>query len=127
MQAIPQSCWDNACPAGVSYIEHLRSLQIRMVELYFVGGGKGVFVVHPMIAALLSVAEPLRFGDYEWSAEDPHVVAGHIGGIQVWTEPSIRGDEILVVGDHDDLQALGRLQIVNFVDVPEPLDRLAQI
>lgn len=127
MQAIPQSCWDNACPAGVSYIEHLRSLQIRMVELYFVSGGQGVFLAHPMLVSILSVVEPVNFADFEWTGESLDRPAGRVGGIPVWAEVSLTGGEVLVVEDKDDLQPLGRLTIVNFINTPEPLDRLAQI
>lgn len=132
MPDIRHACWDNACPMGVSYIDHLRSLQLAMVQLYFFCGGKGVLVAHPMVVSLLAVSEPSTFGKFKWSPEwraddKAQSMAGRVGGIELWSDPAVRGDEVLVVSGPNDFQPLGRLQIVNFVEVPEPLDRLAQI
>lgn len=121
------ACWDNACPSGVSYTEHLLSLQICMSQLYFQAGGRGVLLVHPMVASFLSIVAPQNFVNFEWTGKSATSPSGRIGGIQVWAEPAVPANEILVVESKDDLQPLGRLCIVNFVEVPEVLDRLARL
>lgn len=120
--------WDNACPSGISYTEHVLGLPLMMVQLYWSAGGKGVFSVHPVIASMLSVVDPTRFGTFRFEQNQKWPVElGVVGGIQIWADPSLAGDEILVVDEPGSLQAHARIQLTNFIDVPDVLDRMAQI
>lgn len=121
--------WDAATPSGISDAEHFKSLGLTMVMIYFSVGVKGVFLVHPMIASILAVLDPLRFGSYRWRGEqEKPQLAGCLGGIEIWVEPSI-GNEILITDGPDDLQPRGKIKLVNFDwGLPsQPLDRMAHI
>jgi hypothetical protein len=120
--------WDNACPSGVSYTEHVQSLPLMLVQMYWQAGGTGIFAVHPMIASMLSVVDPARFGSFKFhEAEEWPVVVGAIGGISVWADVSIGGAEILIVDEPGSLQPHARVTLSNFIDVPEVLDRMARL
>lgn len=121
--------WDAATPAGVCDSDHFKSLGLVMVMTYFSTGMKGVYLVHPMIASILAVLDPMRFGSYRWNGEvGKPQLAGCIGGIEVWVEASV-GNEILITDAPDDLQPRAKIELVNFdYGVPtQPLDRMAQI
>ena len=121
--------WDAAVPSGVSDSEHFKSLGLTMVMIYFSVGTKGVFLVHPMIASILAVLDPVRFGSFRWTGEQERPqLAGCLGGIEIWVEPSV-GNEILITDAPDDLQPRGRIVLVNFDFGPpsQPLDRMAHI
>lgn len=129
MQDVVARPWDAATPAGVSETEHFKSLGITMVMLYFSTGMKGVYLVHPMIASLFAVIDPLRFGGYRWKgdASKPQL-AGLLGGIEIWVEASV-GNEILITDGPEDLQPRAKIELNNFdFGVPShPLDRMAGI
>lgn len=121
--------WDAACPSGVTEIQHYRSLALVMVGIYFSTGAKGVFLVHPMIASIFAIIDPLRFGEFRWKGElNKAQLAGLIGGIELWVEASV-GREILVTDGPDDLQPRARIVLDNFDYGPptQPLDRMAHI
>lgn len=121
--------WDAATPSGISDAEHFKSLGLVMVMVYFSAGGKGVFLVHPMIASILAVIDPLRFGSFQWNGGSSKAqLAGHIGGIEIWVEASV-GNEILVTDDPEDLQPRARIRFNNLDYGPptQPLDRMAGI
>jgi len=120
--------WDNACPSGVSYTEHVRSLPLMLVQMYWQAGGTGIFAVHPMMASMLSVVDPIRFGSFKFEQDQEWPIeVGTIGGIAVWADASIAGDEVLIVAEPGDLQPHARVRLTNFISVPEPLDRLAAL
>ena len=123
-----RASWDYACPSGVSFPEHVRGLFLHMVEVYFSNGLSGVFVVHPLFASLFSVIDHARFGDFKWDPKGnwPQEV-GRVGGIPVWVEPSIAGNEILICEDPEDLIARATISLTNFIGETMVLDRLAQI
>lgn len=121
--------WDAATPSGISDAEHFKSLGLTMVMVYFSVGGKGVFLVHPMIASILAVIDPLRFGGFQWGGpSDEPQLAGRIGGIELWVEASV-GNEILITDDPVDLQPRGRIKFTNLDYGPpsQPLDRMAHL
>ena len=127
-QIIPIT-WDAAVPSGVSQVEHMRGLAVRMIEAYFIPGGKGVILAHPMTISILSVSHPGIFGvDFKWDGPTDHPIeSGRIGGIPVWASMDVPANEVLIVEDPDDLQPLAKIEITNFVEVPPVLDRMAQI
>jgi len=120
--------WDNACPAAVSYQDHVGGLPMVMVQTYWEAGGKGVFVVHPLIASMLAIADPVRADDLRIEGEQAWPLEiTRIGGIQAWADTAVPGNEILIVEDREALQAHAVIEISNFIDVPGVLDRMAQI
>ena len=120
--------WDNACPSGVSYTEHIRGLPIMLVQMFWESGGKGIFAVHPVVASMLSVVDPSTFGGFRYeTAQEWPIEIGTLGGIQMWADISIAGNEILIVDEPGSLHAHARITLTNFVRVPEVLDRLAAL
>jgi len=120
--------WDYACPVGVSFPEHIRGLFLFMVEIYFSNGLSGSFVVHPLFASMFNIIDPARFGGFEWDpAADWPAVVGRVGGIEIWVEPAVAGNEILICDDPESLQARAVITLSNFDHSPQVLDRLAQI
>ena len=121
--------WDAAVPMGVSHVEHFKSLLVTMVMTYFSAGMKGVFLLHPLVAVVLSISDPLRYGNFKWNSgsADPQLI-GDIGGIEIWVEASV-GSEILVTDGPHDLQPRASIRLNNFdfAIPPHPLERLAHI
>jgi hypothetical protein len=120
--------WDNACPEAVSYLEHLKSLPVHMSQLFFTVGYSGCFLIHPIIAAMLSTADPERYGPFRWdkSLKWPLQIF-ELAGIPVWVEPAIPTNEILIVEEASSVQPFAKLTISNFTDGVGPLDRLAEL
>lgn len=121
--------WDAAVPSGVSESEHYKSLGLNMVMTYFMVGGKGVFLVHPVIAAIFAIIDPLRFGNFRWKgAGNEPQLAGYVGGVELWVEASV-GNEILITDGPEDLQPRAKITFNNFDYGPstQPLDRLAHL
>lgn len=128
-QQLIVASWDNACPSGVSYAAHILGLPLRMVELYFQAGGKGVFLTNPMTVSMLSMMSTTFSAlEFEWNGptEDP-IDAGRLGGVKLFATMAVPPNEILVVEDADSLQPTAKVELTNFVSVPGPLDRLAQV
>jgi hypothetical protein len=96
--------------------------------MYWSAEGKGVFAVHPVIGSMLSVVDPARFGKFRFEqGQEWPVELGTVGGIQMWADPSIAGNEILIVDSPGSLHAHAKVELTNFIRVPSVLDRLAQI
>ena len=97
--------WDSTQPSGVSTEEHYTSLCMQMIRLFFLTKMKGVFIMSPMVAAMLSVAAPTRFGNLEWgtgmltqnrSVPSTRWKAGKLGRVEIWVDTRIVTSEILL-------------------------------
>jgi len=128
-EAVHRRVWNNYCPSGVSYTDHIRSLEIVALTLYYAVGATGVFLTHPMLISLL-MSRLLSFtlAGSEWCGPGaaPSKM-GLLGGIPVWATMDVPENEILIVSDPTSLQPVSQIKLENFVDVKGPLDRLAQI
>lgn len=41
--------WDYACPINISFRDHIQSLPLRMIEVYYAAGQKGIILVNPTL------------------------------------------------------------------------------
>jgi hypothetical protein len=119
--------WDNECPSGVCYAEHLESLVFVMIDVYGTLNLRRLYVVAPPVAMLLERTN--RFtrsikrdrGLAEWP-----FFLGRVGGIPVWVDPGTAGWEVEIVEEIGGWP-LGIVEIKNLVDEVGVLDRLAEI
>lgn len=124
---ILRACWNNNCPSGVSYAEHIMSLPMVMIGLYNRSGSTGHYLVAPAIAALLE-----RTPFFTRSCEDddgsvswPFFI-GRAGGIPIWVDPYITAEwEIHIVEDNDG-PPIAILEVDNYVEKVNVLDRIAR-
>jgi len=101
---------------------------MMLVQMFWQSGGAGVFAVHPMLASMLSVVDPARFGSFKFGPDQEWPVeVGTVGGISMWADISIAGNEILIVDEPGSLQPHAKVKLSNFISVPEVLDRMAAL
>lgn len=124
-KGIRRRFWDNYCPSGVSYIEHLYSLEHVVIEMHHEVGSKGIILVAPIVARLLerscmfmrSIEEDN--GELVWP-----FFLGRLSGIPVWAHPDAAGWEIQIVDGFGD-PPYAIIEIQNYVEKKNPLDRMA--
>ena len=82
-----------------------------------------------MTVSMLICTSPAFFGkEFKWDGPtEDSIEAGRLGGIAIWVNMSVPANEILVVDDPESLQPIAIIELINFVAVSPPLDRLAQI
>ena len=122
-----RASWDNTCPSGVSYVEHVMSLPIVMLGLYSKSGSSGSYLVAPEAAALLE-----RCPAFTGSIEDddgrstwPYFL-GRIGGVPIWVDAQITAAWEIHIVEELDGPPVAILELKNFVEKVNVLDRIAR-
>ena len=113
--------WDSSVPSGVAADTHLVSLCMLMSQLFFGNGARGVFLMHPVLASILSLVSPTRFGDWKWgrsieqqnSDESQRWRVGDFGGVEVWADLAVAEEEVLLTECPDDLQDIAKIVVEN--------------
>lgn len=126
---IVTSCWDYACPTGISFPDHCKSISIYLAQLLNATRFDGVIVVSPEIAAIVETHHTYRATAESWGkpGDWPLQIGVLCTRMPIWLDPFIPYDEARV---YDELggEVLGILKVVNISGYNRnPLDFMAQV
>jgi len=125
--SVPVVVWDAQTPAGVSLMDHYKSISIYLSKLMQEAGGKGVYVVSPEIAAIIDSHFGFTPNELLEAGEWPAKIGTLCGRIEIWVDAVAVYNQACLydeIGGHE----IGRLQAVNLLDRDwNVLDYLARI
>ena len=113
----PVMCWDAQPPMGVSTRDHYASISVYLWRLLQSAGGHGVFVVSPLVAAIIeSHSDFVSAGDLKnlKIGDGPTKIGTLCGEIEVCVDVSVMESTVCLY-DVLDGYVIGRMQIVNLM------------
>lgn len=122
-------CWDYACPQGISFPDHCKSISIYLAQLLNATRFDGLVVVSPEIAAVIECHNGYKAEAKSWGkpGDWPLQIGTLCGRIPIWLDPFIPYDEARV---YDEIggEVFGTLKVVNISgQTRNPLEFMAKL
>ena len=107
-------CWDYACPQGISFPDHCKSISIYLAQLLNATRFDAVIVVSPEVAAVIEPHPAYAPTSDTWGkpGDWPLQIGTLCRRMQIWLDPFIPYDEARAY-DQPEGEVLGTLKIVN--------------